>query len=89
MEGDRSHYYDQLVDRGLPVRRVVRISYMLAACFAGLGCLVIWLRTRYIVIVYFLAVMAVAVVVKRLRLVRAERAPNASHEPPRSAGDES
>ena len=89
MEGDRSHYYDQLVDRGLPVRRVVRISYMLAACFAGLGCLVIWLRTRYIVIVYFLAVMAVVVVVKRLRLVRAERAPNAGHEPPRSAGGKS
>lgn len=35
--GDRSHFYDQLVDRGLPVRRTVNICYLLAAITAALG----------------------------------------------------
>ena len=72
MQGDRSHYYDQLTDRGLPVKRVVRISYALATFFALMGFMSTVLRTRHIVLVYFLVVVAVAVVVKKLKMVRVD-----------------
>ena len=35
--GDRSHLYDQLVDRGMSVKRVVGLFYLLALAAAGLG----------------------------------------------------
>ncbi len=72
MQGDRSHFYDQLVDRGLPVRKVVRISYALAAAFALFGCASIVLRTRYVLLVYFLVGASLAIVVKRFKMVRAD-----------------
>ena len=46
MEGDRSHFYDQLIDRGMSVRKVVAISYVLTLIFVGAGCLVLFLRAR-------------------------------------------
>ncbi len=49
MKGDRSHFYDQLVDRGYSVRQVVAISYVLSILFAAIGCgAAIFLRTRYV-----------------------------------------
>lgn len=73
MQGDRSHFYDQLIDRGWPVKRVVRTSYALAAFFAIMGCLPCVLQLRYIVPIYFLVVVAVAIAVKKLKMVRVER----------------
>lgn len=52
MKGDRSHFYDQLVDRGLSVRRVVTISYLLTIGFVLVGTSVILLRIRYAVLVF-------------------------------------
>jgi hypothetical protein len=86
MQGDRSHFYDQLIDRGLPVRRVVRISYTLAGSFALMGCISILLRTRYIIIVYALVLLAVAAAVKKFKMVRLEpERPEQTGTPP--AGD--
>ncbi len=51
--GDRSHLYDQLVDRGMTVKQVVALFYVLAfasACMAVI--LAIELRTRYALIIY-------------------------------------
>ncbi len=72
MEGDRSHFYDQLVDRGLSVRAVVRISYILAAMFAFLGLLPTFMRGRHLVLVYGLVVLALAYVAHKFKMVRAE-----------------
>lgn len=72
MIGDRSHFYDQLIDRGLPVRRVVTISYALAAAFCILGCLPIALRTRYIIPLYFAVSLAVIWAIARFDMVRIE-----------------
>lgn len=69
MQGDRSHFYDQLVDRGWSVRRVVLVSYAVCAFFALLGCLAIVMRTRYLIPLYGLVVVAVAVVVSKLGMV--------------------
>ena len=50
MVGDRSHFYDQLLDRGMPIRKVVTVSYVLAAFYAAAGCCAaIWVRIRYAV----------------------------------------
>lgn len=72
MQGDRSHYYDQLVDRGWPIPRVVGLSYLLAAFFVVLGCAPIVLRLRYIIPLYLLVALAILVIVKKLRMVRVD-----------------
>jgi UDP-GlcNAc:undecaprenyl-phosphate GlcNAc-1-phosphate transferase len=70
--GDRSHFYDQLVDRGMSVKRVVLISYVLAALYAALGCLPIWVRTRYIVVLYAVIVAATMWVIHVTKMVRVD-----------------
>lgn len=44
-EGDRSHFYDQLVQRGLTVRQTVFVCYAFTLLYAVTGLLLIWLRT--------------------------------------------
>lgn len=73
MSGDRSHYYDQLCDRGLSVRRVVAISYLLTSAFVLVGVSVIFLRTRYAILVYFLAVVAAVATVWKFDMAGIER----------------
>lgn len=72
MQGDRSHFYDQLLDRGWPLRRVVAISYALAGFFAVMGCVSIALRTRYIVLLYLLVIAGVMGLVAKSKMVRLE-----------------
>ncbi len=72
MVGDRSHFYDQLVDRGWPIQRVVRVSYALAAFFALMGCAPIVLRLRYVVPLYMLVVAGVVALVVKFKMVRVE-----------------
>lgn len=50
--GDRSHLYDQLVDRGFSVKKTVVISYGLAAFYGLVGLAIIVIRTRYAIFVY-------------------------------------
>jgi UDP-GlcNAc:undecaprenyl-phosphate GlcNAc-1-phosphate transferase len=80
MQGDRSHFYDQLVDRGLSVRRVVMISYVLTLMFVAMGCLAIVLRGRFLIPIYGLFVVAVVLGINRLGMVRLER-PVPPHAP--------
>ncbi len=70
--GDRSHFYDQLVDRGMSIRKVVAISYAMAGLFAVLGCIPIWLRTRYTFVLYALVAVAVILVIRAAGMVRAD-----------------
>lgn len=77
MQGDRSHFYDQLVDRGWPIKRVVLVSYALAAFFALMGCAPIVLRLRYVVPLYVFVVAGVAFLVMKFKMIRVE---------PRSSG---
>jgi len=55
-QADRGHIYDQMIDRGIGLRRTVRINYLLAAAYtaAGVACAVL-LRTRYAIPVYLAA----------------------------------
>ncbi|NOX57771.1 MAG: undecaprenyl/decaprenyl-phosphate alpha-N-acetylglucosaminyl 1-phosphate transferase, partial [Planctomycetes bacterium] len=73
MMGDRSHFYDQLRDRGLGVKKVVLISYLLAGFFAAAGCIVpIIFRTRFVVPIYGLIGVLVLVAVKKFRMLRVD-----------------
>lgn len=72
MRGDRSHFYDQLLDRGWPVSRVVRVSYALAGFFAVMGCVTIALRTRYIFLLYAAVVAGIIIVASKMKMVRME-----------------
>jgi UDP-GlcNAc:undecaprenyl-phosphate/decaprenyl-phosphate GlcNAc-1-phosphate transferase len=44
---DRGHIYDQMIDRGIPLQRTVKISYFLAALYALAGLLTSMLSTPY------------------------------------------
>jgi len=58
--GDRSHLYDQLVDRGMTVKQVVVLFYVLAAIAALLGVgLAIYVRLRVAVLIYVFLLMTV------------------------------
>ncbi len=75
MEGDRSHFYDQLIDRGLSVRQVVRISYLATGVFVVMGLLPIVLRTRYLFLAYGAFLALLAYIVRRFKMVRVDSRP--------------
>jgi len=79
MTGDRSHFYDQLVDRGLSVRAVVRISYGLSALFVAMGLLLTFMRMRHCLLVYAVFGLGLLYAVHRFGMLRVD------HE---SAGDD-
>jgi UDP-GlcNAc:undecaprenyl-phosphate GlcNAc-1-phosphate transferase len=73
MLGDRSHFYDQLRDRGHSVRQVVIVSYGLAAVYAAAGCLVtIFFRTLYAVALFALLGVLTLWAIARFRMVRVD-----------------
>jgi UDP-GlcNAc:undecaprenyl-phosphate/decaprenyl-phosphate GlcNAc-1-phosphate transferase len=72
MQGDRSHFYDQLRDRGFTVRQVVAISYMLTVGFVLVGISVIFLQTRYAILVYLIAIAAVVGLIWKFKMVSIE-----------------
>jgi len=58
--GDRSHLYDQLIDRGMSVGRVISLFYLLAVLATVVGVVVaIFVRLRYAVPLYAVALGAV------------------------------
>jgi len=80
--GDRSHLYDQLVDRGMSVRRVVGLFYLLAVVAAVMGvALAIVLRTRYAIGIYLVLFGGVWVLFWRLGMIRPEPGPGGPHPP--------
>jgi UDP-GlcNAc:undecaprenyl-phosphate GlcNAc-1-phosphate transferase len=75
MIGDRSHFYDQLIDRGLSVRSVVRISYLLSALFVAMGLLLTFMRMRHCVLVYGAFSFVMLFLIHRLGMLRVDRKP--------------
>ncbi len=62
---DRGHIYDQMIDRGIPLRKTVAICYALAGVYALVGLAMSQIRTRYAAVVYLLVVTVSALVVWR------------------------
>ena len=63
MVSDRGHIYDQLIDRGIPLKGTVTICYVLAGVYALIGITMSQIRTRYALIIYVLVVIVSAGVV--------------------------
>ncbi len=49
---DRGHIYDQMIDRGIPLKKTVAICYVLASLYALVGLAMSQIRTRYAAVVY-------------------------------------
>ncbi|MFZ2146490.1 MAG: MraY family glycosyltransferase [Sedimentisphaerales bacterium] len=60
---DRGHIYDQMIDRGIALKRTVAICYGLAAMYALVGLAMSQIRTRYALIVYIIVFVASGIVV--------------------------
>lgn len=81
MLGDRSHFYDQLVDRGLSVRRTVNLCYLLSAGFAVIGIATAWAASTVggwaglvlLLAVYAVVIAVVAILLGRGRFVRVDK----------------
>ena len=67
---DRGHIYDQMIDRGVPLRRTVTICYGLAGLYALIGLTMSQLRTRYAVVVGLLTAAVSALAVRRKGYLR-------------------
>jgi len=60
---DRGHIYDQMIDRGIPLKRTVTICYALAAVYALIGLAMSQIKTRYALIVYIIVFVVSGIVV--------------------------
>jgi UDP-GlcNAc:undecaprenyl-phosphate/decaprenyl-phosphate GlcNAc-1-phosphate transferase len=60
---DRGHIYDQMIDRGIPLKKTVALCYLLTAIYALIGLAMSQIRTRYAAIIYLLVFIISAVVV--------------------------
>lgn len=68
--GDRSHFYDQLVDRGVPPKKTVLISYLIATTF-GVAALLMSSFSGVAPFIIFLCVLsAVLFAVLRMKMLR-------------------
>ncbi len=71
--GDRSHLYDQLVDRGMSVKQVVLLFYVLATLAAVVGVVVaITLRARYAIPLYLVIIVIISTIFYKLGMVTPE-----------------
>jgi UDP-GlcNAc:undecaprenyl-phosphate GlcNAc-1-phosphate transferase len=60
---DRGHIYDQMIDRGIPLKKTVAICYVLAAMYALIGLAMSQIRTRHAAIVHISVFAASALVI--------------------------
>ncbi len=68
--GDRSHLYDQLVDRGMTVKRVVVLFYILAGVTAFFAVvLAIMVRARYTAVIYAVLLAAIGFILHKMGMV--------------------
>jgi UDP-GlcNAc:undecaprenyl-phosphate/decaprenyl-phosphate GlcNAc-1-phosphate transferase len=82
--GDRSHLYDQLVDRGMSVRQVVGLFYLLSILAATIGVTVsIFMRARHSVIVYLVLLVMIWTVFYKLGMITPDK-----HRSPKPSQDD-
>jgi len=69
---DRGHIYDQMIDRGIPLKRTVAICYGLAAMYALIGIIMSQIRTRFALVVYIVVFVVSGIVVWRKGYLKME-----------------
>ena len=69
---DRGHIYDQMIDRGIPLKKTVAICYVLAGFYAMTGVIMSQIKTRYAAVVYLAVFIVSGVVVWKGGYLRME-----------------
>jgi len=69
---DRGHIYDQMIDRGIPLKKTVAICYVLAAIYALIGLVMSQIRTWYAAGIYVLVFLISALFVRRKGYLKME-----------------
>ena len=60
---DRGHIYDQMIDRGIPLKKTVKICYCLAGMYAVIGLTMSQISTTYAAIVHIIVFAVSAMVI--------------------------
>jgi len=81
---DRGHIYDQMIDRGIPLKRTVAICYGLAGMYALIGLAMSQIRTRYALIVYIVVFVVSGIVVWKKGYLKMEGLRGAIRNEPRT-----
>lgn len=69
---DRGHIYDQMIDRGIPLKKTVTLCYILASGYAVTGLVMSQIQTRYAVIVYVVVFAISGVVIWKKGFLKME-----------------
>jgi UDP-GlcNAc:undecaprenyl-phosphate GlcNAc-1-phosphate transferase len=69
---DRGHIYDQMIDRGIPLKKTVAICYVLAGVYAVIGLTMSQIRTRYAGVVHIFVFAVSGLVVWKKGYLRME-----------------
>jgi UDP-GlcNAc:undecaprenyl-phosphate GlcNAc-1-phosphate transferase len=80
---DRGHIYDQMIDRGIPLKKTVALCYALAALYAlvGIGLsLRTQIKARYALIIYVLAFVLSGLIVWKKGYLKMEGLRGAVHK---------
>ncbi len=67
---DRGHIYDQMMDRGFPLKKTVRLCYALTALYGLLGLLISQMPIHYALVAFGCVVTASAVTVTRMGFLK-------------------
>lgn len=63
MVSDRGHLYDQMIDRGMSLRKTVALCYLLSGMYAAIGLLMSQIPTRYGLVVHIIVFALSAVII--------------------------
>jgi len=77
---DRGHIYDQMIDRGIPLKKTVAICYLLAALYAAIGLAMGQIRTRYAAVVHVFVFVISGLVVWKKGYLKMEGLRGAVHK---------
>jgi UDP-GlcNAc:undecaprenyl-phosphate GlcNAc-1-phosphate transferase len=77
---DRGHIYDQMVDRGIPLKKTVTICYVLASIYALIGLAMSQIRTRYAAVVHVFVFVISGLVVWKKGYLKMEGLRGAIHK---------
>jgi UDP-GlcNAc:undecaprenyl-phosphate GlcNAc-1-phosphate transferase len=69
---DRGHIYDQMIDRGIPLKKTVAICYVLAGIYAIIGVAMSQIRTRHAVFVYVGVFLISGIIVWKMGFLKME-----------------
>jgi UDP-GlcNAc:undecaprenyl-phosphate GlcNAc-1-phosphate transferase len=77
---DRGHIYDQMIDRGIPLKRTVHICYALAGLYAFVGIFISMIKTRYAFIACPVIFLVSFLIVWRMGFLKMEGLRGAIHK---------